>query len=238
MKTAYVIGNGPSLNKIDIKKLKGKDTISFNRAFIAYEDWGFDPTYYMVVDPIVLENIKSDIKDLIFKSEIRNFFLPHYSKEYFGENEKIQYIKLTKRRLTKRYFWGKRFNKLSTIANVGASSIPILKILGYKQIVILGTDCNYVEKDIKNVEIEHNADNPSRRIVYKASGDNDPNHFRKDYFGTGTEYSKPQQGNHYRGWEYIANENKKHKLKILLCSPGSTLVNLFPETDFEKIINI
>jgi hypothetical protein len=233
----YIIGNGPSLNKIDLSKLKGKDTISFNRAYIAYSDWGFYPKYYMTVDAIVLENIKEKVKELIETSPIEIFFLPEWSREYFGNNDKIYYLNLRGSWFLNRRIWGNNFDRLSIIANVGATSVPVLKILGYENFIILGTDCNYVESNIKNVDIEYNPENKNgRRIVYKSSGDHDPNHFRADYFGKGTEYSKPQQGNHYKGWEFIAKRMKKKKVNIILCSPGSRLSSLFAEGDFEEIV--
>lgn len=235
--TIYIIGNGPSLNRIDISRLRDKDTISFNRAYIAYSDWGFYPKYYMTVDKIVLENIKENVRDLILNSPIEKFFLPLWSKDYFGNNEKIVYLNLRGSWPLGRRIWGKSFGKLSLIANVGATAIPVLKILGYNNFVILGTDCNYVEKDIKNVEIEYNPDDKSgRRIVFRSSGNDDPNHFRPDYFGKGTEYSKPQQTNHYKGWEFIAKNMKRNRANIILCSPGSRLSSLFTEGDFDEII--
>ena len=235
--TVYIIGNGPSLNKIDIASLRGKDTISFNRAYIAYNEWGFYPKYYMAVDRIVIENIKEEVKKLILTSPIERFFLPLWSQEYFGNNDKITYLNLRGAWLTGRRIWGRNYNRLSLIANVGATSVPVLKILGYKNIIILGTDCNYIEQNIKNVEIEYNPDNKSgRRIVFKSSGDDDPNHFRADYFGKGTEYSKPQQQNHFKGWEFIAQRMQKEKINIILCSPGSRLKSLFAEQDFEEVV--
>lgn len=236
--TIYIIGNGPSLNKIDLSKLKNKDTISFNRAYIAYNDWGFFPKYYMAVDTIVLQNIKEKVKELLETTPIEKFFLPLWSKEYFGNNDKIGYLNLKNSLFFNRRFWGTSFNRLRIISNVGATSIPVLKILGYKNYIILGTDCNYVESDIKNVDIEYNPDDKlGRRIVYKSSGDSDPNHFRPDYFGTGTEYSKPQQENHYKGWKFIAKKMKRKKINIILCSPGSNLSKLFTEGDYEETIN-
>lgn len=237
-KTIYLIGNGPSLNKIDITKLKDKDTISFNRAYIAYADWGFDPTYYMCADPIVLENIKGDIQKLIDESNIKKFFLPEWSKKYFKLSDKIQYLRFIKIFNRPVKFWGKNFKYLSIISNVGATCIPVLDILGYKNIIILGTDCNYEEKKLKNVEIITNKNDKTRKIVYVSSGDNDPNHFRPDYFGKGTEYSKPQANNHYNGWLFIQSKYKKRELKILLSSPGSRLSNLFPEIDFSESLKL
>jgi hypothetical protein len=235
-KTIYIIGNGPSLNKIDIQKLRDKDTISFNRAYIAYQDWGFFPTYFMTADLVVLENIKENVKDLIKTSPITRFFLPLWSADYFGTSEKIQYLNFIKRPFFDRWMWGKSFNRMKIIANVGATSVPVLQVLGYRNFIILGTDCNYVEKNIKNVEIEYHPEDKKRKIVYKSSKDTDPNHFRPDYFGAGTEYSKPQQNNHYRGWQFIASKMHKKGVNIILCSPGSSLSGLFQPADFEEIV--
>lgn len=235
MKTIYLIGNGPSLNEVDITLLKNRDTISFNRAFIAYEDWGFEPTIYMAIDPVVIENTKEDIKRLISESKIERFILPKSWQSEFGEDPKVTYVRLKKKLWPRGFYWGKSLNKMSAIANVGATAVPILEILGYERVVILGTDCNYVEQKIKGVEIEHNEGDSARRIVYKSEADEDPNHFRPDYFGKGTEYSKPQAGNHYNGWKFISREYKGKGIKIELCSPGSRLTGLFPSISPNEI---
>ena len=49
-KTAFIIGSGPSLNKVDIKSLSGLNTFGMNRQYISYKDWGFYPKYYTCVD--------------------------------------------------------------------------------------------------------------------------------------------------------------------------------------------
>ena len=73
-KTLYVIGTGPSLRDIDMSLLKDKDTITFNRAYVAYEDWGFTPTYYMCIDANDLRSIYGDIKELTETTDTK-FFL-------------------------------------------------------------------------------------------------------------------------------------------------------------------
>ena len=60
-KTAFVIGTGPSLRKIDMSKLKDKKTVTFNRAYIAFDDWGFDPTYYLSIDSNDLRSMYKDV---------------------------------------------------------------------------------------------------------------------------------------------------------------------------------
>ncbi len=235
--TVYLIGNGPSLNKIDIEKLRDKNTISFNRAYIAYEDWGFYPTHFMIADPVVMSNTKDAVNDLIKQGQIKSFYFDKKFKSYFGNNlDQVHFINFNRKIWERGYKWGKTIKNMGLIANVGATAVPILKSLGYKRIIILGTDCNYEEHNIKGVSVEVNEDSVDRRIVYKSEGDSDPNHFRPDYFGKGTEYSKPQTQNHYKGWQYISRKYKSKGMEILLCSPGSRLSNLFPEISFEEAI--
>ncbi|NQT03917.1 MAG: DUF115 domain-containing protein [Planctomycetes bacterium] len=233
MKRAYVIGNGPSLNDIDIKKLASETTMSFNRAHIAYEEWGFYPTYYMCIDGIVLGNIKDDINRLIKHSSITHFFLPDWIRPSIIDSNKVTFIHLNKGQ-----FFGTGFDNLSVLGNVGACSTQVLNILGYNQIVLLGTDCRYEESDLECVEIEHNPDDKVRRIVYKSKGDCDPNHFRPDYFGAGCEYGKPQQQNHFKNWKYLSEHASSYDVEIISSSPNSNLNTIFPYLEFETIVTV
>jgi hypothetical protein len=76
--TMFIIGSGPCLNKIDIKKLKGLNTISLNRQYIAYEDWGFWPKYHLCIDAKLIRKIYvADVLPLMNNQEceIEMFFI-------------------------------------------------------------------------------------------------------------------------------------------------------------------
>lgn len=51
----FVVGNGPSLNDIEMAKLKGEITLGSNRCFLGYETWGFPFTYWGVYDKYQIE---------------------------------------------------------------------------------------------------------------------------------------------------------------------------------------
>ena len=74
-KTAFIIGTGPSLKDVDVSLLKDYTTITFNRAYIAFEEWGFEPTYYLAIDGNDIRSIYKDINNLILNSNIERFFL-------------------------------------------------------------------------------------------------------------------------------------------------------------------
>lgn len=42
---AVLIGSGPSLDVGELRALAGLSAIAFNRSFIAWDDWGFTPSY-------------------------------------------------------------------------------------------------------------------------------------------------------------------------------------------------
>ena len=55
---AFVIGNGPSLNRCDLKLLKKEVTFGVNSIFLNYENMGFHPTYYLVEDFLLHLNLQ------------------------------------------------------------------------------------------------------------------------------------------------------------------------------------
>lgn len=54
-KRCFIVGNGPSLNKIDMRKISGEITFSANRGYLGYDRWGFCSHYWGVYDPLQVE---------------------------------------------------------------------------------------------------------------------------------------------------------------------------------------
>lgn len=51
----FVVGNGPSLNQIDMGKLKDEITFGSNRCYMGYPDWGFEFNYWGIYDALQIE---------------------------------------------------------------------------------------------------------------------------------------------------------------------------------------
>ena len=54
---AFILGNGPSLNECDLTRLKNEVTFGVNGIFLNYDRMGFHPTYYVVEDVFVAEDL-------------------------------------------------------------------------------------------------------------------------------------------------------------------------------------
>lgn len=237
-----VMGNGPSLSSADIERLKKFDTISFNRAYIAYEEWRFAPTYYMVIDPRVLENCASDIDQLIDKMPRTTFFLRNLTgKEDWNPNgfstaryfrDRPNLIIFNTQDEPRRFRKGISFNELIYWGDVSVCSLQILYLLGYETVLLLGCDCNYKEGEIAGVE--------KRGVEYHSSADSDPNHFRPDYFGKGTVYSHPNRQGHFSSWQQIAKDLKAtNAMTVYSGSEISTLNRkVFQYLSFSEFVKL
>ena len=53
-KRVVVMGNGPSLSRIDFDDLKGEITFASNKIFLAFDKTDWRPTYYSVEDDLVI----------------------------------------------------------------------------------------------------------------------------------------------------------------------------------------
>jgi len=57
----FIIGNGPSLNETDLKKLKTEYTIGLNRIYLNFEKMGFQTTFLCATNPNVIRQFCNDI---------------------------------------------------------------------------------------------------------------------------------------------------------------------------------
>ncbi len=73
----FVVGNGPSLNNIDMKLLKDEITLGSNRCYLGFEEWGFPFNYWGIGDWLQIEEYGTEYQEFI-PSEIPKFFSMEY----------------------------------------------------------------------------------------------------------------------------------------------------------------
>ena len=77
-KPCIVIGNGPSLNKMDLNKFKDYITIASNSFYLKHPGLNFTPNYFTVEDPLPAEDNQKEISALkntikIIPSDLKKF---------------------------------------------------------------------------------------------------------------------------------------------------------------------
>lgn len=224
----FLLGSGPSLNSCNITKLKNCYTMAFNRSYIAFKDWGFEPTYFAGLDLVVNRDNKDAFRNLIDHSSIKRFFFP--KNEFSEANFKSEKTSLIDTDGSNPSHPDLNFDDKLTVANSGLFGLQIaLGLLGFKEVYLLGCDANYTEV-VKGVDIVDG--------VYKSSSNQDNNHFRKDYYGKGTTYNKPcAQEWHYSAWKAFYEFNIKDNqdgYRVYNCSKTGKLT-FFEFKDFDEI---
>lgn len=155
-----VVGNGPSLKKIDLNLLKDQDVIISNNAFLSPELLKY-ATYYTVVNYLVAEQSFHHINQLELIK-----IIPYWLSYAINEDVNTYFIE------------AKGFPEFSTNIYENVSwrhtvtfyNLQIAYGLGYKKVVMVGFDHSYKQKaDVKEGDI----------IL---SDKDDDNHFHSSYF--------------------------------------------------------
>jgi hypothetical protein len=193
-----LIGSGPSLNRIDPRRLAGFDAIAFNRSWLAWNDWGFAPRYHACLDPSSIAIIGPELPPVIAKHRATRYFLHRNAIDAgIAAGNNVTLCDLVE---------GERFaNTLETLTdfgNVGAVSMQVLYLLGYRRVLMVGVDGDYLpERDVGN----------------------DANHFRDDY-ARGRVPLTPALRARYTGhWPVVAAECKRLGIEVRNSSPGTVL---------------
>jgi hypothetical protein len=205
---AVLIGSGPSLNRIDPRRLAGHDTIAFNRSWLAWGDWGFAPRYHACLDPTTIAIIGPELPPVIAAHKMTRFFL--HSDAAKAGIEADDHVTLSD------LVQGGRFSGslgvLTDFGNVGAVSMQVLHALGYRKILMVGVDGDYL---------------PEQSVT------GDANHFRDDY-ARGRVPLTPALRARYTGhWPVVAAECERCGIEVRNASPG-TVLTCFDTIGFDE----
>ena len=219
-----IVGNGPSLNKIDFDLLKSVKTISFNSIFLKKD---FQPFIYMVEDgAVALENKDSINK---YKSEYR--FFPKCYKSFIEPDENTYFFNMNRGMYeeTSTNYDLPRFSGDFSKRGYCGQSVTIMALqlafyMGFKDVALIGMDFNYIIP--KDTVIEgHN---------YLSKGA-DPNHFDKNYFGAGKTWHDPKLYNVSKSYKLAKIVYESYGKKIINCSVGGKL-DIFERNSLRKFI--
>tara|TARA_R100000808_G_C2150885_1_gene159774 strand:- start:242 stop:934 length:693 start_codon:yes stop_codon:yes gene_type:complete len=213
-KTLILMGNGPSLKDVDFDRLKEYDTFGLNSAYRAYERMNWYPTYHGCFDYRVTECHKENFINLIENSPIKKCFyiVP------ISEAEGIQYVNMKPYGTTNK--WNSNENDYADFhdnGNSGANACSAAVCMGYKKIILLGVDCNYVEFIDGSKK-----DGPG--LIIDKTPDKNPNYWFDDYQQAGDKYNIPRGADfHLPTWNTFAYRAAHADIEIINCSPITTL---------------
>lgn len=221
-----IIGNGPSLNQLDLSRLGSETTFAVNGIFYAADKMGFDPTYYVVEDSSVMKENIEQIKAY----RAGHKFFPNIYRSIYGDDPNVTYFMMN------RGFYATdspnycvpRFSADAAQRLYCGQSVTIINLqlayyMGFTEVVLIGMDFSYVIPD-----------SADRRGDIITSAEDDPNHFHPDYFGKGKTWKDPKLdrvlANYALAKEMFAADGRT----IVNATAGGNL-NLFDRVDYSKL---
>lgn len=152
----FVIGNGPSLKKDDLEKIKGEISFASNRIYHIFKYTNWRPNYYISIDS---NNLACELKNIKKHGNYVKFINYKAAKFRRKKEDNLWYV----------YMHGKfninpvapRAYKLSNdvskfitkMHTVTANAIEIAIYMGFNEIYLLGVDNNYAKKIDKEGKI-------------------------------------------------------------------------------------
>jgi hypothetical protein len=211
-----IIGNGASLNQTDVSKLKEEYTFGMNRIYLAFPEWGFETSYFVSINDLVIEQCAADIEKLTMPK-----FLAWRSQGHLSSTENTMFLHTT--------YYNPKFStdvrrrvwEGATVTNV---ALQLAYYMGFEQAILIGVDHSYQES-VKG--------DPNQTIV--SEGD-DPDHFNAEYFGKGFRWQLPDLDTSELGYALARQTYEADGRQVLDATIGGKLT-IFPKAEYDSLFS-
>ncbi|MDB4824876.1 glycosyltransferase, partial [Saprospiraceae bacterium] len=222
----FIVGNGPSLNKIDLSKLNDEYSIAVNGIFYKTEQSGYKPTYYVVEDTSVMRENIADIKAY----EVEKKFFPTIYTDIHPADESTYFFKMNRgfyEPKSPNYCVPRFSTDFSQRAFCGQSvtfiNLQLAFYMGFTEVYLIGMDFSYIIPE-----------NFERKGDIITSTDDDPNHFHPDYFGKGKTWKDPKLDRVLANYNMAKLAYETAGRKIYNATAGGKL-ELFERKKFDSL---
>lgn len=240
-----LMGNGPSLASVDFEALRPHHTFGLNAAYRAYEKLNFWPKYFGCFDALVCGHHTPEFKKLIVNSPIEKFFFINFDdskRPNFPEPEiqnhpkfqRIDFLYRTNEEKKRDDILAAGFEPFMDMRTSGTNTIQCALLMGYRKILLLGCDANYVEYVDGAAKINNNP----LKIVMDKTPDKNPNYWFDDYQQKGDVFNKPNlQISQLPAWDKLAStlQHLEIPARIYNCALDSN-ISCFPKLDYTTAV--
>lgn len=223
-KRVFIVGNGPSLNKMPLYLLENEYVMAFNRFNLMFERLNWLPQFYMVTDDLVVKDMHQQINEEILPKVPYAFFPDiHPSNvdftKYVEPRENVYWLNTDKPEF-RADLPNCGINK--TVVN---AAIQVAAFLGFSEIYLIGVDMTFADQKVKKINSRN----------WEAD-EHDPNHFDPRYFGKGLKYHNPTVHEMLDKFRIGKEFFDKRDVKIFNAGAGGKL-ETFPRVDFDSLFN-
>lgn len=236
----FIMGNGPSLNKMDLSLLENETVFGCNGVFLLFDRISWRPKYYACVDTRVLPDRASEINQMLKENPQMHGFFPVALQDHSGEMKK-RATRIILPSAHNRWYFNERPNSADNLPHsmfsfdineavvqpftVAITMLQIAAYMGFTEIVLIGCDTDYaVPASVKRDE---------SGIALTSTANDDLNHFDASYFGDGRKWHDPQTDKMIMHYDYARQALDGIGVKVYNATVGGRL-EVFPRRAFEE----
>lgn len=210
----FIIGNGPSINKMDIGLLKNEFTIGLNRIYLLFPKIGFTTTFHVAVNKLVIEQCAHEIEKLPMTK-----FISWHARKSINFTPDMIFVRdpYSGSRLGFSKYPSSRIWEGATVTYV---AMQIAFYLGFSQVILIGVDHNFTTKG-----------EPHKTVISEGP---DPNHFSPDYFNKGFHWQLPDLETSEQAYRLAKQYFEQDGREILDATVGGKL-DVFPKVDYQSL---
>jgi Flp pilus assembly protein TadD len=207
-----IIGNGPSLKRMDLSFLRNEITFGLNRVYLLSNDLEFQPSYYVCMNPLVLEQSSREIQTIraprFLSAQCMHLFPDAEDTVFLQPMPGPDFALDPGRGVWEGY----------TVTYV---ALQLAYYMGFSEVVLIGVDHEY----------RYPSGLPNQEVV--STGD-DPNHFHPQYFGAGVRWHLPDLTNAEVAYR-LAHDQFRGDGRSVIDATVDGKLNIFPKRDHREI---
>jgi hypothetical protein len=211
-KRCFIIGNGPSLARTDLSKLRTEYTFGLNRGYLLFDRIGHPTTFLVAVNRYVVEQFGTDLlaaPSTTFVSWRSRHELPSTREAIFVRRSRLFTFS---RDVARDGAW-----EGGTVTYV---AMQLAFHLGFQEAILIGVDHSFTSTG------------PANKLVTATAPD--PNHFDPNYFGPGVKWQLPDLETSEVAYR-LAHDGFAADGRTIVDATVDGKLNVFPKADFERL---
>ncbi len=212
-KRAFIIGNGPSLKQTDLTRLRSEYTFGLNRIYLLFPELGFQTSYFVTVNDLVIEQCWQDICTLSMPT-----FLSWRTHHLFPSGDPPASFLYTT--YDNPAFARDVRHRVWESATVTYVALQLAYHMGFEQVILVGVD--------------HSSSVPGKANTTIVSQGDDPNHFDPAYFGKGFRWQLPDFETSEIGYRLARQAFEADGRQVLDATVGGKLT-IFPKVEYTSL---
>ncbi|MHB0976057.1 MAG: glycosyltransferase [Candidatus Aquicultorales bacterium] len=245
----FIMGNGPSLNQMDLTKLNDEIVFASNACYLLFDRVAWRPKYYASVDSRFIPDRAEEVLKMHEENPQIALFMPSKLHIHDGTG-RVEPITKYMPPGDNRYF----FNHTNLLENnlpwsafsidinnhvvmphtVTITLMQLAFYMGFKDIYLIGCDTSYKVPD--SVIQEGPVYDKYGKLLLTSTKDDDINHFDPSYFGAGKRWHNPKVGEMIRHYGWAKRVINACGGQVINATVGGDL-EVFPRVSFDSLFS-